>query len=288
VAAGSNYRRTVIPRGTALFAFSRRHRRSHTKQKVRHRHKINTIVTMPFATMAARGRRGGILLSSHLDLRPSSSLSASTFAGKLFPALRGNDTTLPTPTFIENPLRPQLSFIPTWHINLLQCQRTLSTSASSSSFSSLPPEEENAERQRVATLSAYAKEMELRKLDADIARLQTLRGINTGELYTLRGKFKMLSRDYGMGFLAWYWTVWFGTAAMSYVAIEVGGVDPMMVASKVENFLGWEPMSISGKLDPTLGRIGLVVAINECLEPLRLPLVVVTTKPVVNFFSRRG
>ncbi|KAL3767032.1 hypothetical protein ACHAWU_004530 [Discostella pseudostelligera] len=243
--------------------------------------------------MATRGRKGGILLSSHVCLRPSSSLSASPFTGKLFPALRGNETTLPTPTpsitIMENPHRQQLSFIPTRrHHHHLQCHRTLSTSSSSSSFSSLPPDEENAERQRVATLSAYAKEMELRKLDADIARLQTLRGINTGELYTLRGKFKMLSRDYGMGFLAWYWTVWFGTAAMSYVAIEVGGVDPMMVASKVENFLGWEPMSISGKLDPTLGRIGLVVAINECLEPLRLPLVVVTTKPVVNFFSRRG
>lgn len=96
----------------------------------------------------------------------------------------------------------------------------------------------------------------------------------------------MLSRDYGMGFLAWYWTVWFGTAGLSYLAIEWGGVDPIMVASKVETFLGWEEMSIAGKLDPTIGQIGLVVAMNECLEPLRLPFVVVTTKPVVNFFSK--
>ena len=128
--------------------------------------------------------------------------------------------------------------------------------------------------------------MELRKLDSDLARLQTLRAINTGELYTFRGKFKMLSRDYGMGFLAWYWTCWAATLPVVYAAIELGGVDPLIVASKIENFLGWEPMSISGKLDPTLGQIGLVVAVNECLEPLRLPFVVVTTKPVVNFFSR--
>jgi len=96
----------------------------------------------------------------------------------------------------------------------------------------------------------------------------------------------MLSRDYGMGFLAWYWAVWFSTAGLSYAAIELGGVDPLMVAAKIETLVGWEPMSISGKLDPTLGQIGLVVAVNECLEPLRLPFVVVTTKPVVNFFSR--
>lgn len=160
------------------------------------------------------------------------------------------------------------------------------TILSSSSFSALPPDEEKEEKSRVESLTQYQKEMELRKYDADLARLQTLRAINTGELYTFRGKFKMLSRDYGMGFLAWYWAVWFATAGLSYAAIEVGGVDPLIVAGKVEALVGMEPASISGRLDPMLGQIGLVVAVNECLEPLRLPFVVVTTKPVVNFFSK--
>ncbi|KAL3811050.1 hypothetical protein ACHAXA_004561 [Cyclostephanos tholiformis] len=164
--------------------------------------------------------------------------------------------------------------------------RALSSSPSSS-FSALPPDEEREEKIRVDSLTPYQREMELRKLDHELARLQTLRGINTGELYTFRGKFKMLGRDYGVGFMAWYWTVWFATAGLSYAAIELGGVDPLIVAGKVENFMGWEATSISGKLDPTLGQIGLVVAVNECLEPLRLPFVVVTTKPVVNFFSKR-
>ncbi len=167
-------------------------------------------------------------------------------------------------------------------------QTQIQSIRAASSFSALPPDEEQAEKERVASLTQYQKEMELRQLDSELARLQTLRGINTGELYTLRGKFKMLSRDYGMGFLAWYWTVWFATAGMSYVAIEVGGVDPLMVAAKVESFLGWERDAIAGKLDPTLGQIGLVVAVNECLEPLRLPVVVMTTKPVVNFFTKRN
>ena len=178
--------------------------------------------------------------------------------------------------------KPQSCSIPN------QTQILSSSIRASSSFSALPPDEEQAEKERVASLSQYQKEMELRQLDSELARLQTLRGINTGELYTLRGKFKMLSRDYGMGFLAWYWTVWFATAGISYAAIEVGGVDPLMVAAKVESFLGWERDAIAGKLDPTLGQIGLVVAVNECLEPLRLPLVVMTTKPVVNFFTKRN
>ena len=43
---------------------------------------------------------------------------------------------------------------------------------------------------------------------------------------------------------AWYWTCWFTTAGLSYAAIELGGVDPLMVAAKFETFLGWEPMSV--------------------------------------------
>lgn len=161
------------------------------------------------------------------------------------------------------------------------------TILSSSSFSSLPPEEEKEEKSRVDSLTPYQKEIELRKLDQQLSRLNTLRAINTGELYTFRGKFKMLSRDYGMGFLAWYWTCWFGTAGLSYLAIEFGGVDPIMVAHKIESFLGWEYDAIAGRVDPQIGMVGLVVAVNECLEPLRLPFVVLTTKPVVNFFTKK-
>jgi len=49
----------------------------------------------------------------------------------------------------------------------------------------------------------YQKEIELRDLDKELSRLNTLRGINSGELYTFRGKFKALARDYGVGFMAW-------------------------------------------------------------------------------------
>ena len=135
--------------------------------------------------------------------------------------------------------------------------------------------------------TSYQKEIELRQLDSEIAKLQTLRGINTGELYTMRGKFKALTRDYGIGFMVYYWGVWLGTAGLSYTAMKVGGVDPLVVAAKAEMWLGLENGSITGRLDPTLGEIGLVLLLNELLEPIRLPFVVMTTKPVVDAMSRR-
>ena len=151
-------------------------------------------------------------------------------------------------------------------------------------YSVLSKEEEEKEKARVASLSDYEKEVELRELDAKISKLNTLRGINTGELYTLRGKFKFLAKNYGIGFMAWYWTVWCSTAVLTYGAIEVLDVDAIALLSRVDNFTG---LDIANKVDPTLGTIGLTVAVNELIEPLRLPIVVFTTKPVVDTLTRR-
>lgn len=146
----------------------------------------------------------------------------------------------------------------------------------------LSKEEEEKEKARVASLSPFQKEMELRELDRKLAKLHMLRGINSGDLYTLRGKLKHLARDYGVGFMVWYWTVWCSMAMLTYGAIEVGGIDAIAILAKADTWIGTE---ISTKVDPTLGTIGLTIAVNELLEPVRLPIVVFTTKPVVHFFG---
>jgi len=81
-----------------------------------------------------------------------------------------------------------------------------------------------------------------------------------------------------------YWTVWSTTALLTYATIELGNVDAIALIAKVDGLTGYE---ISTKIDPTIGTIGLTMAINEMLEPLRLPVVVLTTKPVVEAFSPR-
>eukprot|EP00567_Pseudictyota_dubia_P003336 CAMPEP_0197434696 /NCGR_PEP_ID=MMETSP1175-20131217/2392_1 /TAXON_ID=1003142 /ORGANISM="Triceratium dubium, Strain CCMP147" /LENGTH=183 /DNA_ID=CAMNT_0042963515 /DNA_START=174 /DNA_END=729 /DNA_ORIENTATION=+ len=151
-----------------------------------------------------------------------------------------------------------------------------------STYSALGKKEEEEEKARVASLTPYEKEMELRELDEKIARLNTLRGINTGELYTLRGKFKALARDYGVGFMVWYWCIWTCTCALTYAAIEIGGVDALALLARVDAWTGYD---MSARTDPALGTIGLTIAVNELLEPLRLPIVVSTTRPVVDFFT---
>eukprot|EP00521_Asterionellopsis_glacialis_P017081 CAMPEP_0195293576 /NCGR_PEP_ID=MMETSP0707-20130614/12802_1 /TAXON_ID=33640 /ORGANISM="Asterionellopsis glacialis, Strain CCMP134" /LENGTH=235 /DNA_ID=CAMNT_0040354323 /DNA_START=31 /DNA_END=738 /DNA_ORIENTATION=+ len=161
---------------------------------------------------------------------------------------------------------------------------TTATTHAKMGLGPLNKEEELQEKERVAGLSDFQKEIELRDLDKQLARVNMLRRINTGELYTMRGQFKALMQDYGMPFMVWYWTIWGTTAVLTYGAINVFGVDAMEIISWADGFTGFD---LTSKVDPTLGTIGLTIAVNELIEPLRLPFVVLTTKPIVKFITDR-
>lgn len=148
-------------------------------------------------------------------------------------------------------------------------------------YTPLSPVEEDAEKQRVASLSEFQKDQELRKLNREIAKLETLKGINTGELYSWRGRYKALARDYGMPLLVWYWAVWTSTFALCYGSIEAGNVDTMALIAQMDARFGWD---MASKVDPEMGKIGMAFVLNELAEPLRLPIVIVTVKPVMDRF----
>jgi hypothetical protein len=139
--------------------------------------------------------------------------------------------------------------------------------------------EEEDERKRVAALTPFAKDQELRQLNRQIAKLEMLRGINTGELYTWRGRYKELSRNYGVPLMMWYGACWATTGVMVYAAVGLFGVDPMAWIAYADGYTGFD---LASKVDPGLGKLGMVLVVNEMLEPVRLPLVIVTCKPVVD------
>jgi len=139
------------------------------------------------------------------------------------------------------------------------------------------------QQSRIQSLSTYAKTLEMRRVDTLLKRLNTIRDIHTGEHNTWKGQFKALARDYGMGFMI-YWTgVWMATGAGCYFALEMGGVDAMDLLAKLDATTGTD---LSSKIDPTLGNVAVAIAVNELIEPIRLPFVVLTVKPVVNFIRK--
>jgi transcription initiation factor TFIID subunit TAF12 len=61
-------------------------------------------------------------------------------------------------------------------------------------YTPMTKEEEEQEKARVSHLTPHEKDSELRQLNREIARLETLKGINTGEKYTWTGQYKALVR----------------------------------------------------------------------------------------------
>ena len=146
-------------------------------------------------------------------------------------------------------------------------------------YTPMTPDEEAQEKVRVAGLSEFAKVQVLRQLNREIARLEMRRGINTGELYTWSGRYKVLARDYGMPLFAWYWACWVTTAVLCYGAVTIFNVDALSLLAQMDAKTGW---SLVDKVDPTWGKLGLVLILNEAMEPLRMPIVIVTVKPVMD------
>mmetsp|Transcript_3891 Transcript_3891/g.10188 ORF Transcript_3891/g.10188 Transcript_3891/m.10188 type:complete len:227 (+) Transcript_3891:63-743(+) len=149
-------------------------------------------------------------------------------------------------------------------------------------YTPMTKEEEEIEKARVSHLSPEEKESELRNLNREIAKLETIRGINTGELYTWSGRYKSLVKNYGFPLFVYYWTLWATMGGIVYLGIDFGGLDAMALLDRIDTTLGW---SVSDKVDPQLGKMGVALILNECLEPVRLPLVVVTLKPVMEIVS---
>lgn len=148
-------------------------------------------------------------------------------------------------------------------------------------YTPLTPHEIEEEKQRVGQLTPFQRDQELRKYNREISKLETLKGINTGELFTWRGRYKNLARDYGVPLVAWYWVCWTATFSVCYSAIQVGGIDALAVVSQIDARMGWD---MATKMDPEMGKIGMAVVLNELAEPLRLPLVILTVKPVMDQF----
>ena len=70
-------------------------------------------------------------------------------------------------------------------------------------------------------MTAEERQSAIDTLDKEIKLLTRRRAILSGELYTLRGRFKAMGRDYGLPFMIWWTAVWLATGVGIYSAISV-------------------------------------------------------------------
>ena len=70
-------------------------------------------------------------------------------------------------------------------------------------------------------MPAAERQAAIDELDREIKILTRRRAVLSGELYTLRGRFKAMGRDYGFPFMVWWTVVWLATGCGIFAAISV-------------------------------------------------------------------
>ena len=101
----------------------------------------------------------------------------------------------------------------------------------------------------------------------------------TFENLSFKDKAKILATEYGIAFTVWCTFVWAVSGFVTYGAIEMSDIDSLTLIAQLESYVEYD---LSSKIDPKYGNIGLAVVVNEVFEPLRFPIVIATTKPVVD------
>ena len=131
----------------------------------------------------------------------------------------------------------------------------------------------------LSSLTPSEKSTEKESIEKSLHSLQTRLSLLTLESSTFRGQLKSLTRDYGFPFLVYWWSLWGFTGILCYGSISFFSLD---VPSLLKNLDSLINIDVSGRIDPDLGEVAVAVAVNELLEPVRLPFVVVTTKKLVD------
>jgi len=79
--------------------------------------------------------------------------------------------------------------------------------------------------------------------------------------------------------MGWYAVCWVSTGVAVYGLATIGGMDAMAVLNKADVYTN---LNMASRVDPEMGKLGIVLLLNEMLEPIRLPFVVLTVRPVVD------
>ncbi|CAD7926616.1 unnamed protein product [Amoebophrya sp. A25] len=96
-----------------------------------------------------------------------------------------------------------------------------------------------------------------------------------------KGYFRRLIEEYGLPFLVWYESVWTVTGLATYYALWADYITWSQTVEWIEwGFTAVLPLQDYlpdlAAIDPTTGQIAVAFVLNECIEPVRLPFVLLT------------
>lgn len=122
----------------------------------------------------------------------------------------------------------------------------------------------------------------MRNLETAVAA-QQLKLTEVEALAKKKGGLMEIVTRYGAPFVVWYAVMWAGSWFGIYTLLEMGFVSWQDTLPALESFgLG----QYVEKVDPSTGNMVLALVINEIIEPIRFPLVLATSKPVIDACRR--
>jgi hypothetical protein len=155
---------------------------------------------------------------------------------------------------------------------------TAARAAPQRNFFSAESQEDKTERAAVESLEPEERKRRLEDVNAQLRTLQRQRDVLSGDAFSMRGSAKIIARDYGFPFVIYWWACWSVTGVGIFGAISMGGLDPFSLVAAFDGVAGTSLVEfLPTDLDPLFGNAALAVALNELLEPVRLPLVLLST-----------
>eukprot|EP00729_Bicosta_minor_P016625 gene16625-17089_t len=112
------------------------------------------------------------------------------------------------------------------------------------------------------------KKAELAEVDAQIKALEERRAILDGSITSYKHKAKVVVKEYGIEFMVYWTAVWGVTGIGIFAMLHTGIMDGMLLLHVIDNTFD---LTLAERVDPSLGNIALAFALNEMIEPLRLP-----------------
>ena len=77
--------------------------------------------------------------------------------------------------------------------------------------------------------------------------------------------------------------MWAATGVIIYSGIELGGVDSVAAVRALDAQFGTD---MASHINPSAGNLAVAIAVNEIIEPVRLPIAIATTPTVVRMFRK--
>ena len=125
----------------------------------------------------------------------------------------------------------------------------------------------------------------IQQLEKQVQELQAKLGETASKPTTGGSGIRAMIAEKGVPFVIWYGTIWAGGIAGFYTALEYDLLSYKSIVDFTKT-IGLDRIYDVEQLDPKKGKLAIAFLANELVEPIRIPLALVTLNPILRILRR--